>query len=100
MTQADTAPSQISQPALPNHLAQHPGGRQQGLVLLPFQRDNTDGQLDRKIDEDICAIYCGEADNDTIAQVVKCTPVIVLHQADEITLFRWHPTCPCCAGAL
>lgn len=38
-------------------------------------------------------------DNDTVAQVVKCTPVIVLHQADEITLFKWHPTCPCSAGA-
>lgn len=45
-----------------------------------------------------CAVYCGRADNDTIAQVVKCTPVIVLHQADEITLFRWHPTCPCSVG--
>ena len=44
------------------------------------------------------AVYCGRADNDTIAQVVKCTPVIVLHQADEITLFRWHPTCPCSVG--
>lgn len=31
-------------PALPDHLAQHPERRQQGLVLLPFQRDNTDGQ--------------------------------------------------------
>lgn len=42
----------------------------------------------------------GIRDNDTVAQVVKCTPVIVLHQADEITLFKWHPTCPCSAGAL
>lgn len=69
------------------------------LVLLPFQRYNTDGQPDRQIDGDTWAIYCGEADNDTIAQVVKCTPVIVLHQADEITLFRWHSPCPCSAGA-
>lgn len=34
----------------------------------------------------------------TPAQVVKCTPVIVLHQADEITLFRWHPTSPAPPG--
>lgn len=39
------------------------------------------------------------ADDDTIAQVVKCTPLIVLHQADEITLFKEHPACPCSAGA-
>lgn len=45
---------------------------------------------------DTCAIYYGEADNDTIAQVVKCTPVIVLHHADEITLFA----CPCSTGKM
>lgn len=39
------------------------------------------------------------ADDDTIAQVVKCTPFIALHQADEITLFKEHPACPCSAGA-
>lgn len=71
-----------------------------GVGLITFsawQHRWSAGQIDWW---DTCAIYCGEANNDTIAQVVKCTPVIVLHQADEITLFRWHPTCPYSAGAL
>lgn len=73
---------------LPDHLAQHPERRGPGSLSLPPHRDNTDGQLGY-----VCYLLRGMADNDTAAQVVKCTPVIVLCRAEEIMLFKWHPAC-------
>lgn len=65
-----------------------------GLVLLPPHRDNTDGRPGSSADGGYMRyLLRGIADNDTTAQVVKCTPVIVLRRADEIMLFKKHPAC-------
>lgn len=88
MAVASTAPSQFSQAAQ----------RSERTYYLCSMTTQMVSQTERLMG--IHAVYCGEADNDSEAQVVKCTPVIVLHQADEITLFRWHPTGPCSTGAL